>query len=119
MSNSSIMENFEKKHKKENKYVFEVGDSVDVSFRITEGDKTRVQLFSGVVIGKKGTGINEMFTVRRISYGEGVERVFPLYSPLIESIEVTKQGKTRRSKLYYLRERTGKKATKVKEKLGE
>ncbi|HNX91443.1 MAG TPA: 50S ribosomal protein L19, partial [Candidatus Omnitrophota bacterium] len=88
-------------------------------FRITEGDKTRVQLFSGVVIGKKGTGINEMFTVRRISYGEGVERVFPLYSPLIESIEVTKQGKTRRSKLYYLRERTGKKATKVKEKLGE
>ena len=95
---------------------FNVGDTVDVHVRILEADKERVQVFSGTVIGRKGRGINESFTVRRIVEGEGVERVFPLHSPKIGDVRVVRSGKTRRAKLYYLRERTGK-ATKVREKI--
>jgi len=94
---------------------FRVGDGVRVHTRVVEGDKERIQIFSGIVIGRKGRGLNEMFTVRRISYGEGVERVFPLHSPRIARIEVEKQGKTRRAKLNYLRTRKGKEATAVRE----
>jgi large subunit ribosomal protein L19 len=96
---------------------FDIGDTVDVHFRIQEEKKTRIQLFSGIVIGRKGRGINENFTVRRISYGEGVERVFPIHSPLVEKIEAKKKGSVRRAKLYYLRGKKGKKATKVREKV--
>jgi large subunit ribosomal protein L19 len=95
---------------------FRVGDTVDVHVKILEADKERVQVFTGTVIGKKGRGINESFTVRRIVQGEGVERIFPLHSPKIADVRVVRAGKTRRAKLYYLRGRTGK-ATKVKEKI--
>jgi len=95
---------------------FNVGDTVDVHVKILEADKERIQVFSGTVIGRKGRGVNESFTVRRIVEGEGVERVFPLHSPKIADIRVTRSGKTRRAKLYYLRKRTGK-ATKVKERI--
>lgn len=95
----------------ENKEIpkFDIGDTVVVSIKIREEDKSRIQDFEGVVIGKKGAGIRSMFTVRRISYGEGVERTFPLYSPNIDGIEVKKKGKTKRAKLYYLRKKVGKK----------
>jgi large subunit ribosomal protein L19 len=96
---------------------FGIGDTVDVHFRIKEEKRTRIQVFSGIVIGRKGRGMNESFTVRRISYGEGVERIFPINSPLIEKIEVKKKGSVRRAKLYYLRGKKGKKATKVREKV--
>jgi large subunit ribosomal protein L19 len=95
--------------------VFKVGDSVRVHTRVVEGDKERVQVFSGIVIGRKGRGLNETFTVRRISYGEGVERVFPLNSPRIAKIEVETEGKARRAKLNYLRNLKGKEATTVRE----
>ncbi|MBL7170569.1 MAG: 50S ribosomal protein L19 [Candidatus Omnitrophica bacterium] len=94
---------------------FRVGDTVKVDVTIKEGDKTRIQPFEGIVIGRKGGGINETFTVRRISYGEGVERIFFLHSPHIKGIKVLSHGNVRRAKLYYLRSRLGKKA-KVKEK---
>jgi len=94
---------------------FNVGDSVRVHTKVVEGDKERIQIFSGVVIGKRGGGINETFTVRRISYGEGVERIFPLHSPRVDKIEVERQGDVRRAKLTYLRKRIGKGATLVKE----
>ena len=89
---------------------FEPGDTLQVNVRVTEGDRTRVQAYAGVCIARSGGGINESFTVRKISYGEGVERVFPLYSPMIDSIKVLRRGKVRRAKLYYLRERRGKSA---------
>ena len=89
---------------------FQPGDTVLVNVKVIEGDKTRVQAYEGVCIGRSGRGINENFTVRKISYGEGVERVFPLYSPMIDSIEVVRRGKVRRAKLYYLRGLRGKKA---------
>lgn len=89
---------------------FEAGDTIRVNVRVTEGTRTRVQAFEGVVIGRSGGGLNESFTVRKISYGEGVERVFPVCSPLIESVEVVRRGKVRRAKLYYLRNRRGKSA---------
>jgi large subunit ribosomal protein L19 len=95
---------------------FGVGDSVKVHTKVVEGDKERIQIFSGVVIGKRGAGLNETFTVRRISYGEGVERVFPLHSPRVDKIEVERHGAVRRSKLTYLRKRLGKGATLVREK---
>jgi large subunit ribosomal protein L19 len=95
---------------------FNVGDTVRVHTKVLEGDKERIQIFSGVVIGKRGRGLNSTFTVRRISYGEGVERVFPVHSPLVEKVEVERQGKVRRAKLTYLRKRIGKRATLVKEK---
>ena len=89
---------------------FAPGDTVRVNVKISEGTRERVQAYEGVVIGRSGSGINESFTVRKISYGEGVERVFPVYSPTIESISVVKKGKVRREKLYYLRDRRGKSA---------
>ena len=89
---------------------FQPGDTVRVSVRVTEGSRTRLQAYEGVVIARAGSGFQENFTVRKISYGEGVERVFPLYSPLIDSIKVVRRGKVRRAKLYYLRGRRGKSA---------
>ena len=89
---------------------FEPGDTVLVNVKVVEGDKSRVQAYEGVCIGRSGHGLNESFTVRKISYGEGVERVFPLYSPMIDSIKVVRRGKVRRAKLYYLRGLRGKKA---------
>ena len=93
-----------------------MGDSVRVHTKVVEGDKERIQIFAGVVIGKRGHGLNETFTVRRISYGEGVERVFPRHSPRVDKIEVERQGEVRRAKLTYLRKRLGKGATLVREK---
>jgi large subunit ribosomal protein L19 len=89
---------------------FQPGDTVVVNVKIVEGERSRVQAYEGVCIGRAGTGINENFTVRKISYGEGVERVFPLYSPMIDSIKVVRRGQVRRAKLYYLRGRRGKSA---------
>jgi len=94
---------------------FKVGDSVRVHTRVVEGDKERIQIFSGIVIGRKGRGLNETFTVRRISYGEGVERVFPMHSTRIAKIEIESEGKARRAKLNYLRRRKGQEATTVRE----
>ena len=95
---------------------FGIGDSVKVYIKITEGEKTRTQMFDGTVIAKHGGGISETFTVRRVSYGVGVEKTFPIHSPNVENIVVYRLGKVRRSKLYYLRDRVGK-AAKVKEKV--
>jgi len=95
---------------------FGVGDSVRVHTKVVEGDKERIQVFAGVVIGRRGRGLNSSFTVRRISYGEGVERVFPVNSPRVEKVEVERRGSVRRAKLTYLRGRIGKGATAVKEK---
>jgi large subunit ribosomal protein L19 len=89
---------------------FEPGDTVLVNVKVTEGDKSRVQAYEGVCIARAGAGLNQNFTVRKISYGEGVERVFPLYSPAIDSIKLVRRGKVRRAKLYYLRGRRGKAA---------
>ncbi len=89
---------------------FGPGDTVIVNVKVVEGERSRVQAYEGVCIGRAGGGLNENFTVRKISYGEGVERVFPLYSPMIDSIKVVRRGKVRRAKLYYLRELRGKKA---------
>lgn len=89
---------------------FSPGDTVKVNVRVTEGTRTRIQAYEGVCIARKGGGIQETFTVRKISYGEGVERVFPVYSPLVEGVEVIRRGKVRRAKLYYLRDRRGKSA---------
>jgi large subunit ribosomal protein L19 len=89
---------------------FAPGDTVIVNVKVVEGDRSRVQAYEGVVIARSGGGLNENFTVRKISYGEGVERVFPVYSPLIDSIKVVRRGDVRRAKLYYLRGRTGKSA---------
>ena len=94
---------------------FKPGDTVKVHVKIKEGDKERIQIFAGVVIGRKGRGLNETFTVRRISYGEGVERVFPLHSPRIAKVEVEQKGRARRAKLNYLRTRKGKEAMAVRE----
>lgn len=95
---------------------FEVGDTVKVSVKIKEGDRERTQLFEGTVIAKKHGGIEETFTVRRVSYGVGVERVFPLHSPIVEKVEVVRRGRVRRSKIYYIRDRVGK-ASKVKNQI--
>jgi large subunit ribosomal protein L19 len=89
---------------------FQPGDTLVVNVKIVEGERARVQAYEGVCIGRAGSGLNENFTVRKISYGEGVERVFPLYSPMIDSVEVVRRGKVRRAKLYYLRGRRGKSA---------
>lgn len=112
-----IIQKIEGEQIKADRANFNVGDTVKVHTRVREGDKDRVQIFAGVVISRASRGVNEKFTVRRISYGEGVERVFPLHSPRIEKIEVERAGKVRRSKLYYLRGRKGKEATNVKEDL--
>jgi large subunit ribosomal protein L19 len=110
-----IIDLIEKEQQKAEKSDFSVGDSVRVHTRVVEGDKERVQIFQGIVIGRKGRGLNETFTVRRISYGEGVERVFPVHSPRIAKVEVEKAGTARRAKLNYLRNRKGKEATAVRE----
>ena len=89
---------------------FQPGDTVVVNVKVTEGDRSRVQAYEGVCIARSGSGLNESFTVRKISYGEGVERVFPVYSPMINSVKVVRRGKVRRAKLYYLRDRRGKSA---------
>jgi large subunit ribosomal protein L19 len=89
---------------------FQPGDTVQVNVKVVEGERTRVQAYEGVCIARSGGGLNESFTVRKISYGEGVERVFPLHSPMIDSVKVVRRGKVRRAKLYYLRDRRGKSA---------
>lgn len=96
--------------------VLNIGDTVKVHVKIKEGERERIQLFEGTIIAKKHGGINETFTVRRLSYGVGVERVFPVHSPLVEKVDIVRKGKVRRAKLYYLRDRVGK-AAKVKEKI--
>ena len=101
---------------KENAPQFGIGDTVRVDVKIREGDRERIQAFEGTVIAKRGSGVAETFTVRRVSYGVGVERVFPLHSPNVADVKVVRYGKVRRSKLYYLRDRVGK-AAKVKERL--
>jgi large subunit ribosomal protein L19 len=96
--------------------VIRVGDTVKVHVKIREGERERIQVFEGTIIAKKGSGVSETFTVRRVSYGVGVERVFPVHSPNVAKVELVRSGKVRRSKLYYLRDRVGK-AAKVKEQL--
>jgi len=108
----NLMQEIEKKHLKESLPDFQIGDTVDVHVRLVEGEKERVQIFTGTVIGRRGSGTRETFTVRRIVASEGVERVFPIHSPFITKIEVRRMGKVRRAKLYYLRQRVGK-ATRV------
>ena len=98
----------EKPHLKAEPPKFDIGDTVDVSTRIIEGEKERIQIFSGTVIMRKGRGINEMFTVRRIVNNEGVERIFPVHSPFVSKVTVRRNGETRRAKLFYLRDRVGK-----------
>src|SRR5262245_53520838 len=115
---NQLLDTIEKEQQKSDAKPFSVGDSVRVHTRVVEGDKERIQIFAGVVIGRKGRGLNATFTVRRISYGEGVERVFPLHSPRVAKVEVERQGNVRRAKLTYLRKRIGKGATQVKEKEG-
>lgn len=95
---------------------FKVGDGVKVHTRVVEGGKERIQIFAGIVIARKGSGVHETFTVRRISYGEGVEKVFPVNSPLVSKVEIDKESKVMRSRMYYLRDLVGKKAMQVKEK---
>jgi len=112
----SIIQTIEKEQMKSEVTDFRVGDSVKVHTRVVEGDKERIQIFSGIVIGRKGSGINASFTVRRISYGEGVERVFPVHSPRIAKIEVETPGYVRRAKLNYLRNRKGKQAMAVRKR---
>ena len=112
---SSIIDAIEKEQFKADVTDFKVGDGVRVHTRVVEGDKERIQIFAGIVIGRRGRGMNETFTVRRISYGEGVERVFPIHSPRIAKVEVEKKGRARRAKLNYLRDRKGKEATAVRE----
>ena len=102
-------------HIKEDIPEFAVGDTVRVSVKVREGERERIQVFEGVVIKRRGSGIQESYTVRRISHGIGVERVFPLHSPLVDKIEVSRRGRVRRSKLYYLRDRVGR-AARVKER---
>ena len=110
---ANIIDQLEREGMKENVPAFEIGDTVKVAVKIAEGDKERLQAFEGVVIARKNGGIRETFTVRKISYGVGVEKTFPLHSPKIASIEVVRKGKPRRAKLYYIRNLTGK-AAKVK-----
>jgi len=113
-----IIENVEKPYLKAEPPQFDVGDTVDVHTRIVEGDKERIQVFSGTVLMRKGRGINETFTVRRIVNNEGVERIFPLHSPFIAKVVVRRGGETRRAKLFYLRNRVGK-AVRLTEKRKE
>lgn len=112
----NIIQTIEQEQIKPDVIAFKVGDSVRVHTRVVEGDKERIQIFTGICIARKGFGINASFTVRRISYGEGVERVFPINSPRVAKIEVEKAGLARRSKLNYLRDRKGKQAMAVREK---
>ena len=114
--NQALLKKIESAQFRKDDANFNVGDSIRVHTKVVEGDKERIQIFAGVVIGKRGTGLNETFTVRRISYGEGVERVFPIHSPRVDKIEIERHGSVRRAKLTYLRKRIGKGATLVKER---
>ena len=114
--NQAILDKIESEQFRKNPANFGVGDTVRVHTKVVEGDKERIQIFTGVVIGKRGRGLNETFTVRRISYGEGVERVFPFHSPRVDKVEVERRGSVRRAKLTYLRKRIGRGAVAVKEK---
>src|SRR5207249_3393240 len=113
---NQVIDIIDKEQQKGDLTPFSVGDTVRVHTKVVEGDKERIQVFAGVVIGRRGRGLNSTFTVRRISYGEGVERIFPEHSPRVEKIEVERQGSVRRAKLTYLRKRIGKGAVAVKEK---
>ncbi len=110
----NILDSIEKEHIRQVPD-FAIGDTLKVSLKVKEGDKERIQVFEGVCIARSGGGVREMIRVRKVSYGEGVERVLPLHSPLIDKIEVAKRGKVARAKLFYLRQLTGK-ATRIKEK---
>jgi len=105
---NKILDNVEKEHLKKEALQFDIGDTIDVHTRIIEGEKERIQVFSGTVIMRKGRGINETFTVRRIVNNEGVERIFPMHSPFISKVVVRRSGESRRAKLFYLRDRVGK-----------
>lgn len=118
MARPAVIQSLEKQQLKKGIPDFRIGDTIKVHTRIIEGDKERVQVYTGTVIARKGTGISETFSVHRVAYGEGMERVFPLHSPRIAKIEVVKHGRVRRAKLYYLRGTSGKKA-KVKGTIGE
>jgi large subunit ribosomal protein L19 len=115
--NQALLDKIHQEQFRKDDSKFNVGDSVRVHTKVVEGDKERIQIFAGVVIGRRGRGLNETFTVRRISYGEGVERIFPVHSPRVDKIEVERQGQVHRAKLTYLRKRIGKGATLVKEKV--
>ena len=115
--NQALLDKIESEQFRKNPVEFNVGDSVRVHTRVVEGGKERIQVFAGVVINRRGRGMSETFTVRRISYGEGVERVFPLHSPRVEKVEVERKGAVRRAKLSYLRKRIGKSATLVKQQV--
>lgn len=117
MGKTAVIQKLEKKQLKRNIGDFRIGDTVRVHTRIVEGEKERIQVFTGTVIARKGTGASETFNVHRVAYGEGMERVFPIHSPRISKIEVVKEGDVRRSKLYYLRGTSGK-ASKVKGRFG-
>ena len=112
----NLLEKISESSKKSALPEFSIGDTVKVDVKIKEGDRERIQVFEGTVIGKKGSGISETFTVRKVSYGFGVERIFPVHSPSVSDVKVVRKGRVRRSKLYYLRDRVGK-AAKVKEKI--
>ena len=111
----NVLEKIQQEQLRTDLVPFKVGDTIRVHSRVKEGDRERVQVFSGIVINKQGRGLQATFTVRRISYGEGVERVYPTHSPFIQKVEVERAGNVRRAKLYYLRKRVGKTATKVEE----
>jgi large subunit ribosomal protein L19 len=113
--NNIILNAIEKPQLKQGIPAFRVGDTIKVHAKVVEGDKERIQIFEGVVIGRQGTGSRELVRVRKLSYGVGVERLFPVHSPMIDKIEIAKEGKIRRAKLYYLRELRGK-AARIKEK---
>ena len=112
----NLLEKISESSKKETLPEFNIGDTVKVDVKIKEGERERIQVFEGTVIAKKGSGISETFTVRKVSYGFGVERIFPMHSPCVQGVKVIRKGKVRRSKLYYLRNRVGK-AAKVKERI--
>ncbi len=111
---STLIEEIAAEHLRDNIPEFSVGDTVKVSVKVREGDRARIQVFEGIVIKRRGGGIQESYTVRRISHGIGVERVFAVHSPMVDKIEVSRRGRVRRSRLYYLRERVGR-AARVKE----
>jgi large subunit ribosomal protein L19 len=113
--NRALLDKIHSEQSRKETAEFSPGDNVRVHTRVVEGEKERIQVFAGVVIGRRGRGLEETFTVRRISYGEGVERIFPISSPRVEKIEVERKGRVRRAKLTYLRKRVGKSATQVRE----
>ncbi|MDA8775311.1 50S ribosomal protein L19 [Opitutales bacterium] len=114
--NNQLLEEVTNEYLKEDRDQFKVGDGVKVHVRVREGGKERIQIFGGIIIARKGSGIHETFTVRRIASGVGVERVFPVHSPLIDKVEIDRESITMRARMYYLRDRIGKEANKVKEK---